>query len=347
MLARPMPDLTDLNLNLLLALDALLSEANVTRAAARLGVTQPAMSRSLHKLRAQLGDELLVRSGHGLMRTPRGERIHRSLRHGLASLRRALAEEEGFEPALARTAFSIAANDIVGVRVLPALMDQLCRQAPGVAINLVPLDYADLLTQFELGALDLALGVAFAEAPGLKRRRLLSDGWICLVRDGGAGGDGRDVGDGRDGRDGRSGGDGRLELASYLQRSHALCSPHGEGAGVVDAALALLGASRQIALRTRYFVAAALAVQRTDLVLTMPRRSGQRLAEQLGLRTLLPPLELPPVEFVAVWHERMDDAPAHRWLRQLLFAASDAEHAEGDEARPAPAPRRAIRRPPS
>jgi DNA-binding transcriptional LysR family regulator len=311
----PMPELADLNLNLLLALDALLAETNVTRAAARLAVTQPAMSRSLQRLRAQLGDELLVRSGHGLVRTPRGERIHHSLRHGLAALRRALAEDGAFAPATATTTFAVAGNDIVGVRVLPALMARLRQEAPKVALHVLPLDHADLLTQFELGALDLALGVGFADAPGLMRRRLLVDDWICLLRADHPAGD-------------------HLDVSTYLGLSHALCSPQGEGVGVVDDALAKLGGTRHIALRTRYFVAAALAVQRSDLILTMPRRSGERLAEQLGLRTSPPPLALPPVEFTAIWHERMDDAPAHRWLRQLLFAAVSADNAT--PARPEP-----------
>ncbi|HEU4408519.1 MAG TPA: LysR family transcriptional regulator [Polyangiaceae bacterium] len=302
-----MADLADLNLNLLLALDALLSEANVTRAAERLGVTQPAMSRSLQKLREQLGDELLVRSGRGLVRTPRAERIRRALGHGLQSLRRALAEDESFEPARATTAFRVAANDVAGVRLLPALMEHLRGRAPHVAVNVVPLDHADLLGQFEFGALDLALGVSMAEAPGLRRRLLLRDGWTCLMRAGHPA-----VGE-------------RLELSTYLDLSHALCSPRGEGSGVVDEALAALGRARRVTLRSRYFVAAALAVRQSDLVLTMPRRSGERLAELLGLRAHEPPPELAlrPIEFLALWHERMDDAPAHRWFRQALFAAND------------------------
>jgi DNA-binding transcriptional LysR family regulator len=307
-----MPDLADLNLNLLLALDALLAEANVTRASERLGVTQPTMSRSLKKLREQLGDELLVRSGRGLVRTPRAERIHAALRHGLQSLRRALAEDEAFVPARASTVFRVAANDVAGVRVLPATMAYLREHAPRVAVNVMPLDYADLLAQFEFGALDLALGVIATDAPGLKRRLLLRDGWACLTR-----------------RDHPHLG-GPLDLPTYLRLSHALCSPQGEGSGVVDDALASLGRARRVTLRSRYFIAAALAVRQTDLVLTMPRRGAERLAEMLGLQVHAPPaaLTLPPVEFVAVWHERMDDAPAHRWFRQALFTASDGDLAE-------------------
>lgn len=301
------PDLAELDLNLLLALDALLAEASVTRAAQVLGVSQPAMSKALRKLRQQLGDELLVPSGRGLVRTPRAVRIQQSLRHGLASLRRALQEEDGFSPSTATAAFSIAANDIVGVKLIPALMARLGHEAPGVSVAVGPLDPSDLLSQLELGALDLALGVTFVEAPGLKQRSLLVDDWVCLLRQGhpDAGG---------------------LELGRFLALSHALCSPRGEGIGVVDAALAALGERRRVALRTRYFIGAAMAIASSDLVLTMPRRAGERLAEMLGLCVVEPPLALPPIELVALWHERMDDAPAHRWFRGVLFAASDAAH---------------------
>jgi DNA-binding transcriptional LysR family regulator len=305
-----MTELSDLDLNLLSSLDALLSESNVTRAALRLGVTQPTMSRALQRLREQLGDELLVRSGRGLVRTARGDRIHLALGHGMQSLRRALSEEPEFVPESAQIMFRVAANDVAGVRLVPALMAFVGRLAPRISVNVIPLDYADMLAQFEHGALDVALGVSFMDAPGIKRRVLLRDGWVCLSRSG------HPVGAAPE-----------LDLAAYLSCSHALCSPRGEGAGVVDEALARLGHARHIALRSRYLVGAALAVRCSDLLLTMPRKSGERLAELLGLCTHAPPaaLSLPTVEFAAVWHERQDDAPAHRWFRQQLFRASDED----------------------
>lgn len=300
-----MTDLSELSLNLLQALDALLAEANVTRAAERLGISQPAMSRALAKLRTQLGDDLLVRSAGGLVRTPRAERIRRSLRHGLDALRRALDEDAEFDPARARVSFTVAGNDVVGVRLVPAVLAELRRIAPKVALHLVQLDDADLVTQLEIGGLDLALGVAFADAPGIKRRTLLRDDWICLAR-----------------APLPSAG---LDLTEYLRRPHALCSPRGEGAGVVDIALEARGVRRDVALRTRFFVTAALAVARTDLLLTMPRRAGEHLADLLGLAVAPPPLELPALELIAAWHERMDAVPAHTWFRRLVFAIADVD----------------------
>lgn len=297
-----MKDLSELNLNHLLALEALLAETNVTRAADRLGVTQPTMSRSLQRLREHLGDELLVRSGRGLVRTPRAERIHESLRHGLQVLRLALREEPEFVPSQSTRAFTIAANDVVGVWILPALMAHVRQYAPGVSLNIVPLEYSNVVSQLDTGAIDMHIGVGFADAPGLKRRTLLHERWICLAR-----------------KEHPSLGK-TLDLPAYVGLAHALCSPRNEGAGVVDEALAACGYSRKIAFKTCYFIVAAMVVAQTDLILTMPRRSGLHLAATLGLSTYEPPIELPDLTLVALWHERVDDVPAHRWLRQTLFS---------------------------
>jgi len=295
----PMNDLSDLNLNLLLALEALLGELNVTRAAARLGVSQPAMSRSLQKLREYLGDELLVRSGRGMVRTPRAERIFHSLHHGLQALRRSLAHESQFIPAQSSRNFRIATRDVIGVHIVPQLMVRMRAQAPGISLQVVFVEN-DLPAQLDSGALDLIVGVASFDVPGMKRRTLFRDSWVCLVRK-----DNPVVANG-------------LGLEQYIALPHALCSPKGEGVGVVDEALAKLGHSRQIAFRTLYFIGAALAVAQTDMILTMPRRAGQHLATILDLLALDPPVELPHLDIVAVWHERMDDDPAHRWFREQL-----------------------------
>lgn len=296
-----MKDIVDLNFNLILALEALLAEMNVTRAAERLNVTQPAMSRSLQKLREHLGDELLVRSGRGMVRTARAERIYVSLRHGLQALRRALNEETEFVPEQSSRIFRIATRDVMGVWLLPKLMAHVRQHAPAVSIHV---GYAemDLPSQLDSGALDLTIGVGFQDAPGLKQRMLFRDQWVCLARKA------------------HPTLDGELDLEQYIALPHALCSPKGEGIGVVDEALAKLGHSRRVAFRTLYFIGAAMAVAQTDMILTMPRRAGEHLAAILDLRMYPPPLELPSLEIITVWHERMDDDPAHRWLRQSIAA---------------------------
>jgi DNA-binding transcriptional LysR family regulator len=294
-----MSDLAELNLNLLLSLEALLAETNVTRAARRLGVTQPTMSRALRRLREDLGDELLVRSGQGFVRTPRGERIHASLRDGLQALRRAL-RAPGFDPSTARHTIAVAAQDIVGVFLLPALLRRIEAEAPGLSLDVAPLRPESLVAQLEGGALDLAIGVGFADAPGLRRRVLFRDGWVCLARRGHPA-----LADG-------------LDLDTFTRVSHALASPEGDGVGVVDRSLAAQGQKRRVAYRTRFFIGAALAVAQSDLVLTLPARPGLELARRLGLASHEPPLALPALDVVAAWHARLDADPLHMWVRTTL-----------------------------
>ncbi len=294
--------LSEINLNLLVALDALLSEAHVTRAAEKVGVTQSAMSRSLQKLREELGDELLVPSGRGFVRTPRAEHLRRSVRFGLESLRRSLSEGGPFVPEQAARTFTLAAHDIVGVLVLPRLMADLERRAPKLSVNVVPLEYADLVSQLDTGAIDVSLGVDFAAAPGLKQRTLLRDGWVCLSRP-----------------DHPGLREGVFSLEAFLEHRHVLCTPRGDGSGVVDKALQGLGCKRDIALRVRFFTAGAQVVRTSNLLLTMPRKSGEHLAALFGLAVSTPPISLPTFDFVALWHERNDDEPGHVWLREALF----------------------------
>ncbi len=298
-----MNDLGELNLNLLLSLEALLAETNVTRAARRLGVTQPTLSRALRRLREDLDDALLVRSGQGFVRTPRGERIHASLRDGLQALRRALHAPD-FEPSTAQHTIALAAHDIVGVFLLPALLRRIEAEAPGLSLDVLPLRQADLVSQLEGGALDLAIGVNFSDAPGLRRRVLFRDGWVCLAR-----------------RDHPALSEG-LDLDTFTRLPHALASPEGDGLAVVDRALDAQGLERRVAYRTRYFIGAAIAVAQSDLLLTMPARPGLELARRLGLTSYEPPLTLPTLDVVALWHARLDVDPLHAWVRATLVQAT-------------------------
>lgn len=311
-----MPALADLDLNLLVALEALLAEANVTRAAAALGVTQPTMSRSLQRLRAHFGDDLLVRSGRGLVRTERGERLQARVRHSLAALRRVLADDDEFDPAAGARSFHVAAPDVLGVWLLPAFVGRLRAAAPHVDLTMHPMAPHEVAAQLDAGSLDVAFGATPRTGAGLMRRVVGRDPWVSLVRRGHPA-----VGE-------------RLDRATFVGLPHALASPAGAGPGAVDRALAAAGAARRVALRSAFFVSVAMAAAESDLVVTLPRTAGLRLARMLDLRAFAPPLVLEPVKIQAAWHERADAAPAHRWFRRELFACA-AERLEGaPEAEP-------------
>jgi DNA-binding transcriptional LysR family regulator len=296
-----MRELAGVNLNLLVTLDALLAEGSVTRAASRLGVTQSAVSHSLAQLREMMGDPLFVRGRGGLAPTPLAERLAVPLRRGLGELRRALADDAGFDPRTARRRFVLACGDAFAVMLLPGALEVLQREAPGVDLEVLPFDTRAYALQLETGAADVAVAVSFADAPGLRQRKLFDEDFACLAR-----------------RDHPRLGE-VLDLDTFCALSHALISPSGEGQSFVDAALARIGRQRRVALRVRYFLAAPLLVAGSDLVLTLPRRIARVFADAHGLRLHEPPLPLAPFPVHLAWHERYDADPGLRWLRDLLL----------------------------
>lgn len=295
--------LRDLNLNLLLSLDALLREVNVTKAAHRLGVTQSAMSHSLRQLRELLGDPLLVRGKGGMVLTPRAAQLAVPLRQGLTILERALLEEPAFDPLAARRRFVLAAGDLVAVRVLPKLLEITAAEAPNVDLDVRSFELGRIEQQLESGEMDVLLALLPDQGSGLRTKKLFTEGFACVVRDG------------------HPTVRRRLDLDRYTALPHLLISPRGEGAGTVDTALALLGRRRRIALRVSWFLTAPLLVATSDLILTAPRTLAEQFAKAHGLRVLEPPLELPTFDVHLVWHERWEEDPAHRWLREAVVRA--------------------------
>jgi len=297
--------LSDINLNLLVALDALLSECSVTRAAGRAGVSQSAMSHALGNLRALLGDELLVRGKRGMVLTPKAEQLGGPLRRGLQDLQRALRGESGFDARTAQRTFTVAMKDNIALLFVPRLLARLGREAPGVNLRVRPCDAHAQAELLESGAVDLALEVhASSETAGLLRRRLFTEGFACLVR-----ADHPDVKK-------------RLDLDTFVRLGHALISPEGDGPGTVDVALAQRGLSRRVALRVPWVLATPMIVASSDLVATVPRCVAETFARGFGLQLFEPPLELPTFDIGQVWHQRYDQDAAHRWLRGLMVDAA-------------------------
>ena len=304
----PVPDEVDLagiNLNLLVALDALLQESHVTRAAARVGLTQSAMSHALAQLRELLGDALLIRGRGGMVLTPRAEQLTAPLRRGLAELQRALRSEPAFEPATATRRFTVATRDYFGSVLLPSALELLGREAPGVDLSVRHVESNTYPALMESGEVDLTVVTPPVESgPGLRQQKLFTEDFVCVVRKGHP--------------KVRRG----LDLDTYLQLSHVLISPRGDGVGAVDVALAQRGLPpRRIAVRVPYFLIAPLVVTRSDHVLTAPRRLIAAFSEAYPLQVFAPPLPVPPFDIIQVWHERFDGDPAHRWLRGLVARA--------------------------
>lgn len=291
--------LARLDLNLLVVFDAVYTERSVHKAAARLGVTQPAVSHALARLREHLGDPLFIKAARGVLPTARATELGESLRRSLEAIDSAVYDTGGFDPARAQRTFTLNSADYAECVLLPGLVRLLARQAPGVHLR-VRAPTEDVFSALESGALDLALGL-FREAPAAFRRQtLFSDRFVCLVRKG------------------HPLGRRPLTLERYLELSHITVAPMGSNSTLVDAELVRQGRERRIALTVPQFLIAPLIVAETDLALMLPERIGRRYARMLKLRMLKPPIEVESFTISQLWHERLHNDPAHAWLRQCI-----------------------------
>ncbi len=294
-------DLAALDLNLLVALRALLSESHVTRAAAALGTSQPAMSRSLARLRELFDDPLLVRMAGGMRPTPRAEALRGPLEALLAGVQ-ALVEPTRFDPAHATGTITLALPDILTVMLLPPLLARLAREAPGLRLHVVAWDYR-FDQQLERGEVDLTVGRAHDE-PGLYARLLVENDWACVVRRG------------------HPALRRRWTPERFADLDHLLVTLSGRGGGQVDSRLRELGLSRRIAVRQPYAALSPLMVVETDLVLTTARWLALRLDPGGRLVVRRPPFAMEPVRLELIWHERTHRDPKQRWAREVLLEAA-------------------------
>jgi DNA-binding transcriptional LysR family regulator len=303
-------DLHRIDLNLLVALDALTRERSVTKAAERAGVTQSAMSHTLRRLRELFDDPLLVRGRGGMVLTPRAEALAVPLRSGLVSLARTLAEPQSFEPEHASRTFRIVSPDLFDALVLPTLLQQLTHQAPSIDLAVVPTPKR-LADSLETGDIDLAIYPVLLDPhpfdlgtqvdAELQTRTLFRDSFQCFVRN-----DHPALTGGR-----------RLTLKAYTRLNHILVSPGGEGPGVVDRILHARGLQRRVALRVPHFATALEVIAQSDLVLTAPS-SLSKCSTASTLASHPAPFDIPEHAITMIWHPRFTEDPPHRWLRQLM-----------------------------
>lgn len=298
-------DLAAVDLNLLRVLDVVLAERHVTRAAARLGLTQSAASHALARLRTQLDDPLLVRGPRGgLVPTARAEALQPVVAHALAELA-AVWRGGGFTPATARRTFHVAAGDYAELVLLPALAARLARVAPGVDlfVRAVPDDIAGALAA---GAVDVVLAPARPRdlTGGCFQRALFDETFVCAVRDG------------------HPQARGRLTLDRFCALDHLLIAPRGTAGGFVDDALAALGRRRRVAVAVPHFLVAPPVLGATDLIATVPRRIAAAFAPMIALAVRPPPIALTGFTIHLLWHERAGADPAQRWLRDQIAAVA-------------------------
>jgi DNA-binding transcriptional LysR family regulator len=294
-------NLSRLDLNLLVAFDALMAERSVTRAAARIGIGQSAMSHNLARLRVVFRDELLTRTPTGMRPTPRSLALVEPVQAALAQIEAMMLGEQPFDPASADRVFRIGLADSVEAALVPALLAHLCDHAPGVSLQLRPVDRFQILDELDADRLQLGIGVFTEGKTQHKRRRLYADPFRCIFNSA------------------RVGVTPPISLDDYVGLPHVLTSLPGDAHGVVDDALAKLGLKRRIAVTTPHFLAVPFIVRRAPVIATMRAELARFFAEALALDVSPAPVELPELPISLLWHASYDRDPAHRWLRQTVI----------------------------
>jgi DNA-binding transcriptional LysR family regulator len=297
-------NLGTIDLNLLVAFDVLLAEQSVTRAARRLGLSQPAMSSALGRLRRLVGDPILVRTATRMVPTQRAMELVGPVRQILAQVEVALSAPAPFDPASTRRRFRIATNDYVEAVLLPKLVREVAHAAPGIDLEVLQLGAGYPEEALQTGKLDLAIGFAHNVPVELHSHILFKDKFVCAVR-----ADHPSVGR-------------RLTPRQYADLPHLLVSQTGGVTGIVDSALAMHGLERRVAVTVPHFVVTPHVVVQSDCIVTLAERVARTFAEILPLRLLKPPVFLPAIRVAMAWHERNEHDPAQKWLRDTLRTIS-------------------------
>jgi DNA-binding transcriptional LysR family regulator len=290
------------DLNLLIVFDAVMQERSVTRAGSRIGLSQPAMSHALNRLRHMLKDELFVRTPGGMVPTPRAEMLAQPLRSALSEMQLAL-EPAAFDPAASDRRFALAVNNYAAVVLAPPLVAAVSAAAPMVRLDLRPSGTLDIVDRLDRGDLDLTLGSMDSAGERFATAPLLEDPFVMVMRRG------------------HPAGRRNLSAAAFAALPHLEISSSDEDTGFVDRWLAERGLARSIALRAPYLSAAPILVQ-SDLVATLSRRIAQEFVRDHPLQLSKPPYESPSVWTVMLWHRRLDRHPAHRWLRDVITSVA-------------------------
>ncbi|HEY7641778.1 MAG TPA: LysR family transcriptional regulator [Steroidobacteraceae bacterium] len=294
-----MDNLRRIDLNLLVTLEALLTEQNVTRAAQRLHLSQPSVSVQLRKLREIFADPLLSPAPGGMVPTTRARALLQPLRAALAQMKDVLQPQRSFDPATATMTWQVAAADYAEYAILLPLLAQLRKTAPGIRIAVREASHSRMIRQLESGTLDLGLLALDAPLERLHSRILFEEQYVLVARK-------RHPALQR-----------KLSLASLSQLEYVVVSPDGGGfRGVTDAALESKGYQRRVMLSVPHFLFVPEVLARTDLVAMLPSRLVRDRASHL--RIVVPPLKLPSYEMAMIWHERAHQDPAHAWLREQV-----------------------------
>jgi DNA-binding transcriptional LysR family regulator len=290
------------DLNLLIVFDAVMQERSVTRAGSRIGLSQPAMSHALNRLRHMLKDELFVRTPEGMAPTARAEMLALPLRKALSEMQLAL-EPASFDPASSDRRFALALNNYAAVVLAPPLVAATLAAAPAVHLDLGPSGTLDIVDRLDRGDIELAIGAPAGQGTRFVAAPLFEDPYVLVMRRG------------------HPASRQKLTAETLGAIPHLEISSSREDTSFIDQWLASQSTQRRVALRAPYFSTPAILVQ-TDMAATLSRRVAQELVRDHPLQICEFPFDSPRVRTTMSWHRRLDGHPAHRWLREMVASVA-------------------------
>ncbi len=289
------------DLNLFRVFHEVYRARGLTLAGRRLGLSQPAVSNALARLRAQVGDPLFVRAGRRIVPTPRANEMAPHVDAALAALDAALQVEQGFLPEQAERRFTVGMRELIEIVLLPKLARTLAREAPKMQLQSARIERRLLPRLLASQTLDLAVDVQLPAAPGVQQRQLFEEE-LCVAL-----------------RKGHPAARGALTTARYLSLRHVTVSARATGP-VLEDVLARERLTRDVAVRCQHYHAACQLVAESDLALTLPRRYAERMRPMLDLRVIKAPPQLPTLAVMVYWHESAERDPGLVWLRDRIIA---------------------------
>jgi len=295
-------DISSVDLNLLKVFDALIQKQQVTAAGASIGLSQPAMSFALSKLRKSLGDPLFVRTSRGLRPTPRALQLAAPVRQTLDLISTKILSQSAFDAASTRRTFVLSLSDVGELLILPRVLKRLDAEAPNASLKAVSLRPVELQEALASGDVDLAVGYFpdLAKADFYQQRLYSSHVFVCIMR----------AGHPRIGA--------TLSLDQFLSASHAVVHPEGRSDEVVERFLERKKLQRRVRLSIPHFMSVPFIVAESDLIVTVPYAVGQSFSKLANIKILPAPFKVPVADIKQHWHVRLHHDPVNQWLRKIM-----------------------------
>ena len=291
-------NLKETDLNLFIAFDVIYTEKNLTKAGQVLGITQPAVSNALSRLRELFDDELFIRTSKGMIPTPVANHIIKDVRSALSLIQNTISESEKFDPYTAEVTFKVSIGDTSEYRLLPLLIKELAMVAPKIKVETYLTPRKDAVRELASGSIDFSIDPPVHSDPQLKHEKIYQEDYVMIVR-----------------KDHPILQKEEITIEDYLNLSHIHISNRKTGLGHVDMALYRLGLKRDITLRAQHFLVAPYIVEQSDLAITTTK--GFAVDRDLSWRE--GPFEIDPLVLHLYWHEANDSDPSSKWMRELML----------------------------